>query len=174
MLFRGVPNSCLHFVLKRQALISWPARFARSQSCFHPSPFPRFLPSFFPLPSISSPLRGETLIQFHLARADKLTSLSLFLFLSLPPSFPYSLSFRATSPSQSLLYCLLKTIYNLNPPWSIGGKCSLFPANGTRANRIAGYSRRTLIICWSISVAFVEFGNYPIMFLEDEGCSNWE
>lgn len=164
MLFGGVPNSCLHFVLKRQALISWPARFAPSQSCSHPSsPFPRFLPSFFPLPSISSPLRGETLIQFHLARADKLTSLS----------FPYSLSFRATSPSQSLLYCLLKTIYNLNPPWSIGGKCSLFPANGTRANRIASYSRRTLIICWSISAAFVEFGNYPIMFLGDEGCLNW-
>lgn len=48
--------------------------------------------------------------------------------LSLSLSFPYSLSFRATSPSQSLLYCLLKTIYNLNPPWSIGGKLFFVPS----------------------------------------------
>lgn len=70
---------------------------ARS-SCSHPSsPFPRFLPSFFPLPSISSPLRGETLIQFHLACADKLTSLSFFLslfslFSFLSSNFPFAVA----------------------------------------------------------------------------------
>lgn len=140
--------------------------------------FPVLLPSLFSLPTLltilfpsTQYLKPATRWNFNTISFGSRWQTHLSLFLSL--SFPYSLSFRATSPSQSLLYCLLKTIYNLNPPWSIGGKCSLFPANGTRANRIASYSRRTLIICWSISAAFVEFGNYPIMFLGDEGCLNW-
>ena len=83
---------------------------------------------FLPL-STSRPVasvRGETLIQFHLARADKL-SLSLSLSLSLTSSFLLEqLPFTVASllPPEGGLFITL-TLLGANR-----GKCSLFRCSG--------------------------------------------
>lgn len=116
---RNAPNSCLHFVLKRQALISWLGRFTRSLCSYTPSLFFLATLSVPSIPLCFSRLeqlwRGETLIQFHLARC----------WQTLPPHF-----FPATSLSRRFFFTATRrrTIYNLNPPTQHSGKCSLFPA----------------------------------------------
>lgn len=103
----------LHFVLKRQALISSARRFGRClrrrrrrsrRCCFHPRWCLRSSPSPHPpVPALFSPLfslpRGETLIQFHLPLADKLSHPCR----NFPPRRFFSASRR-------------RTIYNRNPP----------------------------------------------------------
>lgn len=106
----------LHFVLKRQALISSARRFGRRlrrrrrRCCFHPWWCLRSSPSFPPTliarsrprpflsPLLSLP-RGETLIQFHLPLADKLSHPCR--------NFPLRRFFSASRR---------RTIYNRNPP----------------------------------------------------------
>lgn len=121
----------------------------------------RFLPLSTSHPVAS--LRGETLIQFHLARADKLTHTHTQTPSFLPEQLPFAVA--SLLPPEGGLFITL-TLLGANR-----GKCSLFPRwrDTSRWKGIAGCSERTLIICCSISAAFVIVRNYLATFLRMVG-----
>ena len=139
---RSVPNSCLHFVLKRQALISWPGSFCSllvllppsSSYCRAALPSPN-LP--FPPPFHFSSRSIATRWNFNtISFGSRWQTHSLSLSLTHTHTHTHTLfSSRATS----LRSCFFtasrrRTIYNLNPPRSESRKMFFVPlAGGTRA-----------------------------------------
>lgn len=147
------------------------------------------LPSFCPKATSFNILARVVLLVGRVASILLSLSLSLLLLLTIPflpfPLLVWSFATRwnfntisfgsrwqtlppthFSSRATSLRSCFFtasrrRTIYNLNPRRSIEENVLCSPVDGTQAGRkVSRYSERTLIICCSISAAFVEFGNY--------------